>query len=232
MNSENRGIIYVMSTVVPGLVKIGKTATNNFEQRMCQLEHNGYYNVVGLRREFAIEVDNYEDKESLLDDIFSRSRVGNSELFALDIDLVIQLLASFEGRQVFPEEQTETKEEAFTKATVERREHLASSSVPDGEYYLERKLKRDGNRVYKVRMIVEEGRFIIPKGERVSPSEGTGLSVGYAQSRKAHVGPDGLVLQDVSFDSPSGAGAFAIGASCDGWTTWRNDKGNFIDIYR
>ena len=29
-----KGIIYVMTTVVPGLVKIGKTGLNNFEQRM------------------------------------------------------------------------------------------------------------------------------------------------------------------------------------------------------
>ena len=28
------GIIYVMSTVVPGLIKIGKTGSDNFESRM------------------------------------------------------------------------------------------------------------------------------------------------------------------------------------------------------
>ncbi len=228
----NKGIVYAMSTVVPGLVKIGKTATTNFEQRMYQLEHNGYYNVVGLKREFAIEVENYEDKESLLDDIFSRSRVGNSELFALDIDLVIQLLSSLEGKQVFPEERIESKEEAFTKATIERKEHIASSLVPDGEYYLERKLKKDGNKLFKAKMIVNEGRFIVPKGEKVSTSEGAGLSVGYAQSRRANIDENGLVLEDAIFDSPSGAGAFVIGASCDGWTTWKNEKGNYIDIYR
>lgn len=35
-----KGIIYVMTTVVPGLIKIGKTGTSNFESRMYQLEHN------------------------------------------------------------------------------------------------------------------------------------------------------------------------------------------------
>ena len=77
----NKGIVYAMSTVVPGLVKIGKTATTNFEQRMYQLEHNGYYNVVGLKREFAIEVENYEDKESLLDDIFFEITSGKLRTF-------------------------------------------------------------------------------------------------------------------------------------------------------
>ena len=28
------GIIYIMSTVVPGLIKIGKTGIDNFERRM------------------------------------------------------------------------------------------------------------------------------------------------------------------------------------------------------
>ena len=112
-----KGIIYVMTTVVPGLIKIGKTGTENFEARMYQLERNGYFNVVGLKRKFAIEVEDYDAKEILLDEIFSKSQVPNSELFALDADLVVQLLSSFEGRQVYPE--TISKEEVFTTATAE-----------------------------------------------------------------------------------------------------------------
>lgn len=49
-----KGIIYLMETIVPGLVKIGKTGSNNFEQRMYTLEHNGYANVVGLKRRYAV----------------------------------------------------------------------------------------------------------------------------------------------------------------------------------
>ena len=52
-----KGIIYIMETVVPGLIKIGKTGSENFEQRMYSLERNGYNNVVGLKRRFAIEVE-------------------------------------------------------------------------------------------------------------------------------------------------------------------------------
>lgn len=58
-----KGIIYMMTTVVPGLVKIGKTGCENFESRMYGLERNGYSNVVGLKRHFAIEVDDYDEKE-------------------------------------------------------------------------------------------------------------------------------------------------------------------------
>lgn len=88
-----KGIIYLMRTVVPGLIKIGKTGSESFNSRMYQLERHGYSNVVGLEREYAIEVEDYDAKEELLDDIFSKSKVPNTELFALDIDLVKQLLS-------------------------------------------------------------------------------------------------------------------------------------------
>jgi hypothetical protein len=70
-----KGIIYLMSTAVSGMVKIGKTGTNNYQERMRFLEANGYYNVAGLKRYFAIELDDYDDKESLLHEIFSKHRV-------------------------------------------------------------------------------------------------------------------------------------------------------------
>ncbi|MCM1269814.1 MAG: hypothetical protein NC247_04190 [Ruminococcus flavefaciens] len=88
----SRGIIYIMETVVPGLIKIGKTASENFEQRMYHLERNGYNNVTGLKRRFAIEIEEYNEKEVMLHSLFDKSRLQNSELFAIDINLVIQLL--------------------------------------------------------------------------------------------------------------------------------------------
>nr|WP_216662459.1 DUF4357 domain-containing protein [Adlercreutzia sp. ZJ473] len=221
-----------MSTVVPGLVKIGKTQTKAFESRMYQLERNGYNNIAGLKREFAIEVENYDEKESLLDDIFSRSRVYNSELFAIDVDLVIQLLSSFEGVQVFPPIQRESKEETFAKATAERKEHVNAQLIPDGIYCMARKLKKDGGKELKAEMVVEEGRFIIKKGQRISLAEGAGLASSVRAARCANVDVHGIVISDVVFDSPSTAGSFIIGASCNGWVTWKTKEGTFIDSLR
>lgn len=85
---------------------------------MYTLERNGYCNVGGLHRRFAIEVDDYHDKEALLDNIFSKSQVPGTELFALDINLVIQLLSSFEGTVIYPK--TETKDEIFDEAAEKR----------------------------------------------------------------------------------------------------------------
>ena len=63
MQENSKGIIYVMSSAVPGLIKIGKTGVANYEQRMYNLEHNGYRNVTALKRVFAIEVESYDEKE-------------------------------------------------------------------------------------------------------------------------------------------------------------------------
>ena len=115
-----RGIIYLMSTVVDGLIKIGKT--NDFENRMRLLEKNGYYNIVGLKRQFAIEVEDYDEKEQLIHNIFSKSQIGDSELFSIDIDLAKQLLSAFDGKIVYPKESRDKIFEKATNAVLEKEE--------------------------------------------------------------------------------------------------------------
>ena len=132
-----KGIIYVMTTVVPGLIKIGKTGTDNYESRMYQLERNGYFNVVGLKRKFAIEVEDYDEKETLIHELFSKSKIQNTELFAIDVDLVVQLLSSLEGTQIFPK--TISKEEVFSIVSDEVQRSSPSIDkllIPNGLYYL------------------------------------------------------------------------------------------------
>lgn len=119
-----------MTTAVSGLVKIGKTSTNNYPERMRFLESNGYYNVAGLKRFFAIELEDFDDKESLLHEIFSKHQVGNSELFALDQDLVRQLLLSFDGLVIFPDKIDKEKE--FDIVTVARKQSALFSFYRKG----------------------------------------------------------------------------------------------------
>ena len=112
-----KGVVYVMTSVIPGLLKIGKTETRGFEGRMRTLEANGYHNITGLKRFLAIELDNYSEKENLLHKIFNKHQVGNSELFALDKNLVRQLLLSFDGRVVYPQEEKPRTDHGPDKAT-------------------------------------------------------------------------------------------------------------------
>ena len=221
-----KGIIYVMTSVVPGLIKIGKTGSENFESRMYHLERNGYFNVVGLKRKFAIEVEDYDAKETLLDDIFGKSRVPNSELFALDADLVVQLLSSFEGKQVFPKPEEISKEKVFETASAEHQLKADWDLIPDGEYYYSQNFKGYGN--VTATMCVEEGTFIVKKGSTCLPTKEGWVPA----ARKSAPIKDGILQDDVSTNSPSTAGWIVLGRYNNGWVVWKDKDGNCIDVYR
>lgn len=125
-----KGIIYIMTTSVSGLIKIGKTGTKSYQERMRFLETNGYYNVAGLKQFFAIELKDYDDKESLLHEIFSKHQVGSSELFALDQELVRQLLLSFDGQVTYPK--NVNKELEFDQVAETRRQGVLFSFYKKG----------------------------------------------------------------------------------------------------
>lgn len=222
-----RGVIYVMTTVVPGLIKIGKTGTANYESRMYNLEHNGYSNVVGLKRYFAIELDEYDKKEVLIHTLFSKSRLENTELFALDVNLVVELLSSFEGKKIYPE--NATKQEVFEEANEMR----GIRSVPNGTYYFKRKIKRWDNREVTGTMRVENGLFIVLPGSVVCPQEAEGMHYALVLDKRASASIKNDVLQEeVTFSTPSAAASFLIGGAVNGWSDWKTDKGEPIDIYR
>ena len=125
----NKGVIYIMTTVVNGLIKIGKTDTKQFNTRMVFLEQNGYYNVNGLHRYFAVEVDEYHKKEKLLHTVFSKSQVAKSELFALDKDLAKEMLESFEGKQIYPAPGADATAKKGTKTAKAKKVKAAATSA-------------------------------------------------------------------------------------------------------
>ncbi len=222
-----RGIIYCMTTVVPGLVKIGKTGIDNFEQRMYNLERNGYNQVVGLKRRFAIELEDYNEKETLIQELFSKSRVEKSELFAVDAELVVQLLSSLEGKQVFPK--SITKEEVFSTATDEVQTNIydgEKSIIPDGEYYIEEKLKKHGT--IKATMRVENGRFIVLQGSQCLPCKRDWMP----EPRRTAKIENGILMEDVECKSPSTAGWIVLGNANNGWKWWKTQDGEYIDTLR
>ena len=147
-----KDIIYRMTTIVPGLIKIGKIGSSNFDQRMYTLEHNGYSNVVVLKRNFAIEVEDYDEKEEIIHNIFSKSRVVN---------LVVQLLSSMEGKQVYPIDKP--KEVVFDEATDNR----TIDCVPDGIYYFDHRPHNSGKE-YKAKLKKKDGILYLCKGSQVN----------------------------------------------------------------
>ncbi len=223
-----KGIIYIMTTVVPGLIKIGKTGLNNFDQRMYNLEHNGYSNVTALRRHFAIEVDDYDEKESLLHTIFAKSRVADTELFAVDVNICTQLLSSFDGTVVYPK--NESKDEIFVVAT----DNGKSKLIPNGEYSFQKKKKSD-NKSVKATARVDNGRWTLLKGSILGIVEDVGVSQ-RARLVRAELPLDenGILLEDFELGdcSPSHAGTVVMNQSNNGWTDWKNSNGDPVDVYR
>ena len=240
-----KGIIYIMTTIVPGLIKIGKTKSDNFKQRMYNLEHNGYCNVTGLKRAFAIEVEDYDEKESMLHTIFEKSNLVGTELFALDINIAMQLLSSFDGKIIYPE--NESHEKLFEKATkiiggtgAEQPEPPSippvnnDSIIPNGTYFLKRKVKKE-NKLISAEVKVENGKFTLLRGSILAIIEGIGCPGPVIKMREsAKIDSSGKLLEDfvIGKCSPSFAGSFVILKSIDGWTEWKTKDGNCIDIYR
>ncbi len=215
-----KGIIYVCSTAVEGLIKIGKTT--DFETRMLNLESNGYRNVAGLKRQFAIELENYDEIESLIDDLFSKSRVGNTELFSLNLNKVIQLLSALQGKQIYPREEEETKEQVFERVT----EAVQSSYLPDGKYYINARRNR-----VRATMVISQGEIVLKKGSRISnlaASAGPGVR---RLSTSLNV-VNNILQEDTPFSSVSSAAAVVMGTNWNGWRVWKDENGDFIDKYR
>ncbi len=223
-----KGIIYIMTTVVPGLIKIGKTGSANYEQRMYQLEHNGYSNVTGLKRSFAIEVEEYEDKETLLHTIFEKSRVADTELFSLDVNLAKQLLTSFDGTVIYPKD--ESKREIFEEAA----DNSKSLLIPDGTYTFERKKKSD-NKTVKAKAIIRNGNWKILKGSVLGMHEDKGGAQKAKEVRKTMaIDENGVLLEDADLGvcTPTFAGNVVLNQANNGWEEWRTMNGQPIDVFR
>ena len=213
-----------MSTVVSDLIKIGKTGNDQFENRMRFLENNGYVNITGLKREFAIEVDGYDEKEKLIHDIFSKSRIVGTELFALDIEVAKSLLSSLDGKQIYPKDKS--KKEVFKESTEEIILKTEVGFVPDGEYVLNRKIKGFGK--VNGKAIVKDGVFTVLKGS-LCGNTGKGYIPSIRRNAKIK---DNILQEDIVCINPSSAGWIVIGKSNNGWVEWKDLQGNSIEKYR
>jgi len=221
-----KGIIYVMETCVEGLVKIGKTGSDNFEQRMSIIERDGYHRISVLRRNFAIEVDDYDEKERLLHEIFEKSRVGDSELFAVDINVVRQLMSSMEGRKIYPKE--ETKEEIFEQATEEIQ--IKEGILPEGIYTLDSSVKATKEKLH-AEIEVKDGKIILKKGSSIAPQM-QHYNYGWSLVRQSIKVENGKSTADVVCKSPSMAASIVCGHNKNGWIIWKDSLGNVISKFR
>ena len=221
-----KGIIYIMSTSVKGLIKIGKTGLDNFEKRMRILENNGYWNVTGLTREYAIITDKFDEKESLIHEIFNKSRVGKSELFSVDIDLAKNFLSSLKGEIIYPlgMKQEDIFEQSSEMLIVKK------GIIPNGSYFLKCKVK-DVPYLVEATMTVEDDKFYIEPGAKLAPL-GKITVKGWKEVRQKAKINNNILVDRILCNSPSMAAAIVCGHHKNGWLAWKNSEGQCIDVYR
>ena len=226
----DRGIIYIMSTALEGLIKIG--CTNDFENRMHFLESNGYRNINGLKREFAIEVDDYKKKEALLHKVFGDYRLWHKpdqaasskapELFAIDLNLAIQLLSSFDGTEIYPAGLT--RKEVFDSAVV----NSLRARIPEGTYHMEVNMNEWGL-VKGIMEVVRRGRFTVKAGSFCAPPD---PNHAIPEIRNHAIVENHILMNDLECTSPSTAAYIIRGMQTNGWDYWKNKDGNLISIYK
>lgn len=219
-----KGIVYVAKSEIEGLIKIG--STQNLKKRMHELETMGYWRQK-CEIVFAIEVEEYEDKEDLLHHIFGKSRTGKTEFFAEDIELVKQTMLAFDGKKVYPEEGTQ--EELFKEITEVI--NVKNGVIPEGIYYFDAKIKGTTDRCFGTMVVTKERKLILQKGAIFGPLTQKSPMSWMDVRAKLNIKNNEL-QEDLECSSPSMAAAIVCGHNKNGWSAWQNTDGQPIDIYR
>ena len=92
-------------------------------------------------------------------------------------------------------------------------------------FYITRTIKAINFTVNAVGKQTAEG-FVVLKGSKISPQVADGVSNGIKYRRKtAKINDENILLEDLSFKTPSGAACFVVGNACNGWKDWKTKDG-------
>lgn len=219
-----KGIIYVTLSEIDGLIKIGRT--QNLKKRINELCTTGY-----MRQKcdvvFAIEVENFVEKEDLLHTIFGKGRVGTTEFFAEDINIVKQTMASFEGLIVYPDD--ESMDDIFKEAT--EAVSVKNGVIPAGTYTMSNKNQKTNENCTGTLVVSDDNVLTLKAGALLS--QVTQKSpMGWMKVRRSLNVENNILKEDLICASPSMAAAIVCGHNKNGWESWKNKEGKLIDIYR
>lgn len=179
-------------------------------------------------------------KEKLLHEIFAKSNVDGTELFAVDKEIVVQLLSAFEGTQVYPE--TQSKEETFDKSSrtwqkeeskrlEKEQESLqglrknSTKRIPDGTYYLDRGVRGFGK--LEASLEISNGVLTLLAGSDIAPLPENPIPY-ITKIREKVVIENGKLVEDVIIGKPSEASSLCVGNASNGWTEWKNSRGESL----
>lgn len=106
-----------------------------------------------------------------------------------------------------------------------------NSGIPDGIYYLSRKVKRLGIKL-EGKMKVNGSSFILLSGSDVAAETGAGLTTNIDKLRNQASIENGKLKEDIPMNSPSACASFILGSAANGWDNWKTEKGEPIDTFR
>lgn len=126
-------------------------------------------------------------------------------------------------------------QEEKDEADIESPEESAAVSnvIPDGIYTMDYSPKST-EKTYHGIMEVRKGSFYLKEGSGIclDTKESFYKLTSLVELREtAHIENE-ILKEDLMIGSPSACGAFVTGRSCNGWTAWKNENGQFIDVYR
>lgn len=215
-----KGIIYLAVTNKSGLLKIGRVDSQGCLQN---LENNGY------RLEFAVEVNDYEKLEQSLHIVFKKScETADTDLFTFDVDVVKDLFSAFEGKIVFPVQETE-KEYSETRAGFVKKK---KNKVSDGKYYFSSRKDAENKKKLNAEAVVVDDCWTLLKGSVLGLVEGKGCSQRVKAIRsRIPLDSNGRLLEDFSLgkSTSSEAGSVVVYGSCQGPEYWKTISGDTIN---
>ena len=88
--------------------------------------------------------------------------------------------------------------------------------------------KRD----YYARGLFFGSRLTVLQGSRVSDTVASSADDRTRTLRRDYVDQNSVLLRDLTFTSPSSAGMFVTGRSCNGWVSWTTPDGTQLDHFR
>ena len=177
-----------------------------------RIDEVGWYdNTTKATTAGTANVEDQENCDDYLDEMYSMLNI-------LGLDLITN------SEEDIAEQETEKE--------ISRSE--SKKLVPNGIYTLDRKIKRFNNEVFHGVMEVKDGKFIAKAGSNVTPDlvDRAATVPDLVKKRNEAKIENGILMEDVVFNSPSLCGTFIIGGFCNGWTNWNTSDGKPIDIYR
>ncbi len=159
----------------------------------------------------SIETDDLEGKQALLADLLESYHIKNTDYYTCNEDLVIRLLESWKPH---------------TEENVEKSTQPSKPVIPDGMYYLNRKVKGFGE--ISGTMEVKNGKYIVKAGSKCAPFSPKYKNVAVEKVRAKAVDTYNKVKIDIECSSVSGAAVLLIGNSANGNSEWKDESGKTI----